>query len=506
MGKRLGGVLVALLFSGGPPAIAVALATTSARGRSGAGPSTAAGLRSAAWALLTWEMFVVLVGGGYWLHYLMGLVPGLVVLPAAASAQVSPRRSRFSAGRRAYAYTACSTVAVLGWVLVHPIERPEESAISYLACARAPGGTPPSSRSAPRTSSRARGCRPPVPPAVEPARPGARPGRPRADLRRGTHRTRGTDLAGGLGSVGEHLGASTALRRTASSGRATTAGRERRRVPDLRAQGPPVTAGVGVDRPRTVTRPRVRVAAMAGFAALPASWSLLVGIPNDTGRRGAVGVVRPPSRGTSTPRLVLALPAGLVAAAAGPRRLRPRAGAGRRHRVHTPRDVADPPRRVAGTPLGRRPLPTVSLQPGSAAIRASRRAAAVVRRGLRARVRLALPGRADRRRRPLAPRPGRVRPWIRRFVTLTSSRSPLSLPDGPAVDGCPGRATGAAVPRQQPRLLRPRIERTAIVFGGLANKSAAMPSLHAGLAFLLAFFAIRAAAYARGGGWCCSIR
>ena len=44
-----------------------------------------------------------------------------------------------------------------------------------------------------------------------------------------------------------------------------------------------MTAGVGVDRPRTVTRPRVRVAAMAGFAALLVLWSLLVGIPNDTG-------------------------------------------------------------------------------------------------------------------------------------------------------------------------------------------------------------------------------
>ena len=134
-GKRLGGVLVALVFSGAP-LLAGALARTSARGRA-TGPSPA-GLRYAAWALLAWEMFVVLVGGGYWLHYLMGLVPGLVVL-AAASARASPRRyPRLVA---AYAYTACSTVAVLCWVLVNPIERPEEPAIAYLAAHARPGDT-----------------------------------------------------------------------------------------------------------------------------------------------------------------------------------------------------------------------------------------------------------------------------------------------------------------------------------------------------------------------------
>jgi hypothetical protein len=35
------------------------------------------------------------------------------------------------------------------------------------------------------------------------------------------------------------------------------------------------------------------------------------------------------------------------------------------------------------------------------------------------------------------------------------------------------------------------IERTTMVFGGLPNKTAAMPSLHAGIAFLVAFYAIR---------------
>jgi hypothetical protein len=132
-GRRLGGVLVALVFSGAP-FVAAALAWTSARARGPLGRRT--GLRAAAWALLAWEGFVVLAGGGYWLHYLMGLVPGLVVL-SAASAPTRPRRSRWLVS--AYAYTACSTVAVLCWVLVHPIERPEEPAIAYLTSHARPG-------------------------------------------------------------------------------------------------------------------------------------------------------------------------------------------------------------------------------------------------------------------------------------------------------------------------------------------------------------------------------
>ncbi|MET1058437.1 MAG: hypothetical protein ABWX84_02500 [Nocardioides sp.] len=133
MGKRLGGVLVALVFSGAP-VLAAALAWTSARRRGARARRT--GLRSAAWAMLTWEMLVVLVGGGYWLHYLMGLVPGLVVL-AAVSAPTRPSRARWLVS--AYAYTACSTVAVLCWVFVHPIERPEEPAIAYLTAHARPG-------------------------------------------------------------------------------------------------------------------------------------------------------------------------------------------------------------------------------------------------------------------------------------------------------------------------------------------------------------------------------
>ena len=273
MGKRLGGVLVALLFSGAPP-LAVALATTSARGRSG-GDRRPAGLRSAAWALLTWEMFVVLVGGGYWLHYLMGLVPGLVVL-AAASAQVSPRRSRGLVA--AYAYTACSTVAVLGWVLVHPIERPEESAISYLAAHARPGDTAVVAFGTPNILQGA-GLQSPYPQLWSlPARVRDPDARELTDVLTGPEAPTWLVVSGRSVTTWGIDGA--------AANRIVRSRYERpraRRLPDLRAQGPPVTAGLGVDRPRTLTRPRVRVAAMAGFAALLVLWSLLIGIPNDTG-------------------------------------------------------------------------------------------------------------------------------------------------------------------------------------------------------------------------------
>lgn len=82
--------------------------------------------------------------------------------------------------------------------------------------------------------------------------------------------------------------------------------------------------------------------------------------------------------------------------------------------------------------------------------------------------------------------------WIRRYVVLSyvalvgyvvfpmappwmASRDGL-LPDVARISGRGFHALG--------------IERTTMVFGGLANKTAAMPSLHAGTAFLVAFWAI----------------
>ena len=85
-------------------------------------------------AMLAWELFVVFGGGSYWLHYLLGLVPGLVLLAAAA-----PGHDRFVRG--AYLFCATSTVIALVHVLVNPIDRPEEPAIAWLDEHTADGDT-----------------------------------------------------------------------------------------------------------------------------------------------------------------------------------------------------------------------------------------------------------------------------------------------------------------------------------------------------------------------------
>lgn len=124
---RLGGMLLALLATGAP-LLAVALARR-ARGSQ---------LWWPALAVLTWELFVVLGGGSYWLHYLMGLVPGLVLLTAAAG-QRSPRPGRLLA--TAYVLAGVSTAIALIFVAVHPFERREGPAIAWLDRHAQPGDT-----------------------------------------------------------------------------------------------------------------------------------------------------------------------------------------------------------------------------------------------------------------------------------------------------------------------------------------------------------------------------
>ena len=104
------------------------------------GPATY-GVRDLRWpaiALLGWELVVVLLGGSFWLHYLMGLVPGpgppggrrgaarleagpTLVLPYAAA-------RRLDAGHVAY-------------VVAVPIDRKEAPVIDYLQAEAEPGDT-----------------------------------------------------------------------------------------------------------------------------------------------------------------------------------------------------------------------------------------------------------------------------------------------------------------------------------------------------------------------------
>jgi hypothetical protein len=133
--RRLAGVLAALVGSIAP-FVAVGLLV---RLR---GPATYSGrvrdLRWPALAVLGWELAVVLLGGSYWLHYLMGLVPGLVLLAAAAA------QRKLHAGPTLalpYAAAVISSVVTIAYVVAVPIERPETPVIDYLTVEAEPGDT-----------------------------------------------------------------------------------------------------------------------------------------------------------------------------------------------------------------------------------------------------------------------------------------------------------------------------------------------------------------------------
>ncbi|UUW90664.1 hypothetical protein [Pimelobacter simplex] len=82
--QRFGEVAVAFVVSG---AAAVLLATVAVVGRRIAGPGPRA-VPVAALVLVAWEVVGVVGGGSYWLHYLTGLLPGLVLLVSVSRAPV----------------------------------------------------------------------------------------------------------------------------------------------------------------------------------------------------------------------------------------------------------------------------------------------------------------------------------------------------------------------------------------------------------------------------------
>ncbi len=130
--RRLAGVLLALVATGAP-VLAAVLARPLVR-RADHTPD----LRWPALATLAWELAVVLLGGSYWLHYLLGLIPGLVLLTAAAVQRPLPGRRAL---RIAYGVAAASTVITLTVAAVHPVDRAEEPAIAWLADHAEPGDT-----------------------------------------------------------------------------------------------------------------------------------------------------------------------------------------------------------------------------------------------------------------------------------------------------------------------------------------------------------------------------
>lgn len=141
--QRMTGLIVAFLTSGAALVLAVSAATVMARTvcvRRQATPAaanpaalnpaqSAAGLTWPVVALVAWELCGVVLGGSYWLHYLTGLVPGLVLMIAIARPGLWSRRVLTVA----VAYIAAASLAV--WV--HHVATPasvssDAQVMSYL--------------------------------------------------------------------------------------------------------------------------------------------------------------------------------------------------------------------------------------------------------------------------------------------------------------------------------------------------------------------------------------
>ena len=105
----------------------------------------APGLRPA-WpllVLLAWEVVAVGMGGSYWLHYLTGLVPGIVLLVAAAAARpASPPHAR---ARLAWAVTVAVVAALVAVPLttwrIGTIRGDDRAVATYLRAHEAPTDT-----------------------------------------------------------------------------------------------------------------------------------------------------------------------------------------------------------------------------------------------------------------------------------------------------------------------------------------------------------------------------
>lgn len=134
-GHRFRLLLLALLGSGAPLLVGELLLRLR-RPRRDAGGAVP-GLLFPALAVIVWEVAAVLGGGSFWVHYLMGLVPGLVLLSALVGL---PERVRSSVGVT-YALVAVSTLCSIGWIVVHPIDRSEHEVAMFLAARAEPGDT-----------------------------------------------------------------------------------------------------------------------------------------------------------------------------------------------------------------------------------------------------------------------------------------------------------------------------------------------------------------------------
>jgi hypothetical protein len=112
-GDRLVTLVVAAVLSGAPFVVAtLALALRGPVRAADATDPSVPDLRGPAVAALAWEVFAVAGGGSYWLHYLIGLVPGMVLLAVAAAQRGTPVR-RSTGVALAFALTSCLTALLV---------------------------------------------------------------------------------------------------------------------------------------------------------------------------------------------------------------------------------------------------------------------------------------------------------------------------------------------------------------------------------------------------------
>lgn len=129
--QRLGWMLLVLAASGA--AVVIGLLVV----RVFRGPATP--LVWATLALVGWELFGVLVGGSYWLHYLIGLIPGLV-LTVALLETTSGRLRAATRTVTAYAVLA-AVVSFAAWHLAAPPTAHTHRIGTWLAGRTEPGDT-----------------------------------------------------------------------------------------------------------------------------------------------------------------------------------------------------------------------------------------------------------------------------------------------------------------------------------------------------------------------------
>ena len=109
-------LLIALVVSGAPLVVVLLV-----RRLRQALPAGSLDLRAPAVAVLAWELFVVLAGGSYWLHYLLVLVPGLVLCAAVLEAgHGTGDRARRTATGPVLLWAGVVCAVALAWTGVHP--------------------------------------------------------------------------------------------------------------------------------------------------------------------------------------------------------------------------------------------------------------------------------------------------------------------------------------------------------------------------------------------------